>query len=88
VGQQDMGDAVGHFLDILSGEGRIIGQEGIDQDFGGFRLYPESRMAEPGDLHEKSPLLHDAKAISGPELFKAIPVGKPFRTFSGIALRT
>jgi hypothetical protein len=45
-------------------------------------------MAEPGDLHEKSPLLHDAKAISGPERFKAIPVGKPFRTFSGIALRT
>ena len=56
MGEQDVGEACHGILAGRFVEGRIAGEERVDEDscLGG--LDPEGRMAEPGDLHVYSPV--------------------------------
>ena len=48
--QHDMGDALDRRVPIR-GEGRVAGEERIDEHGLAGEIEPESGMAEPGDLH-------------------------------------
>ena len=54
VGQQDMGDPLGHVLPVETGKARIVGQEGVDEDRGLGRVEAEGGVAEPGEFHDVS----------------------------------
>ena len=53
MGQRHMGYAFGHIPHRLTRilEGRITGEEGVDQDARFARIDAEAGMAEPGDVH-------------------------------------
>ena len=53
MGQRHMGHALGdipHFLPRIL-EGRVAGEEGVDQDARFARIDAEAGMAEPGNVH-------------------------------------
>jgi hypothetical protein len=55
VGQHDMGDALDRRL-FVRDEGRISGEERINQHHMAGEIQPERGMAEPSDLHGGRPL--------------------------------
>jgi len=61
VGQRNMGDALGRFLEVDAFCTGISVQERIDEDDGLCSFNTEGGVAEPGQFHEDSPSI----SISG-----------------------
>jgi hypothetical protein len=55
MGEKDVRDAFGRFLEVLTGKARVMRQEGIEKDGCLRGLDAKGGMAQPSDLHEMSP---------------------------------
>ena len=75
VRQEDVAYALDRRV-LVGDEGRVAGEERIDQHGHAVEIKAESGMSEPGDLHGKCPRLeYAAQAAARPRIGKNAPRG-------------